>query len=65
MRVSPPTLPAVHASARLMRSLIVAASATTSFQGVDNLLAASEVADRIGAGAKVLRVEADFVTCSQ
>ena len=48
-----------------MRSLIVAASATTSFQGVDNLLAASEVADRIGAGAKVLRVEADFVTCSQ
>ena len=54
-----------RACVRTFDEIVVAASATTSFQGMDNLLAASEVADRVGAGAKVLRVEADFVTCSQ
>lgn len=33
--------------------------------GVDNLLLASDVRERIAAGAVPLRVEADFVTCSQ
>ena len=33
--------------------------------GVDNLLAAPLVSRRVAAGAEPLRVEADFVTCSQ
>ena len=33
--------------------------------GVDNLLAAPLVSRRVASGAEPLRVEADFVTCSQ
>ena len=33
--------------------------------GVDNLLAADIVRDRLSGGATPIRVEADFVTCSQ
>lgn len=47
-----------------LTSVLMVASAT-SFRGVDNLLAASSVSDRLAAGAVPLRIEADFVTCSQ
>ena len=32
---------------------------------VDNLLAAASVRQRVADGAKILRIECDFVTCSQ
>ena len=49
------------AHARLLDVLMVA----TAARGVDNILAASSVRDRLAAGATPLRVDADFVTCSQ
>ena len=41
------------------------AAATTTIKGVDNLLEAAQVESRIAAGATPLRIEGDFVTCSQ
>ena len=43
-------------------SATMAAAANT---GVDNLLAAPLVKERLAAGAKPIRIECDFVTCSQ
>ena len=56
--VSPPSLvrsPAVY----------MVAAAVSSFRGVDNILGEASVRERLAAGATPLRVEADFVTCSQ
>jgi len=50
---------------RLRTPSVALMVAATSFRGVDNLLGASNVRERISAGAAPLRVEADFVTCSQ
>jgi len=50
------------ANARTPAVLMVAAA---SYRGVDNILAAANVQERMAAGATKLRVEADFVTCSQ
>lgn len=46
-------------------SVLMTASQLASRGGVDNILAATQVRDRIDAGATPLRIEADFVTCSQ
>lgn len=59
-----PTQPARRQHA-VMRTALVMAASTTTFRGVDNLLAAEEVEQRLAAGATPLRIEADFVTCSQ
>lgn len=48
-----------------LRAALVVAAATTRTLGVDNLLEAAQVESRLAAGATALRVEADFVTCSQ
>ena len=56
---SPPPHAPLHAS-RVASTSLLAATA-----GVDNLLAASSVKQRLAAGAAPLRIEADFVTCSQ
>ena len=43
-----------------------AASATGASAGIDNLLAAASVRAQLASGlAKPMRIEADFVTCSQ
>ena len=42
-----------------------AAAAAVGVAHVDNLLARSFVTQRLAAGAKTLRIECDFVTCSQ
>ena len=55
------TMRAPPRAARILDVLMVA----TASRGVDNLLAAASVRERIAAGAKILRVEGDFVTCSQ
>lgn len=51
----------VPRAARIIDVLMVA----TASHGVDNLLAADSVSDRLSSGATPLRIEADFVTCSQ
>ena len=58
------TVRAVPPRAALV-SVLMTASQLVSRGGVDNVLAATQVRDRIDAGAKTLRIEADFVTCSQ
>jgi len=45
--------------------LMTASQLASRGGGVDNILAATQVRDRIYAGATPLRIEADFVTCSQ
>ena len=55
----------MRAPPRAARILDVLMVATASRGGVDNLLAAASVRERIAAGATPLRIEADFVTCSQ
>ena len=60
---SPPLHAPLHAS-RVASTILLAATAS-SIGGVDNLLAASSVKQRLAAGAAPLRIEADFVTCSQ
>ena len=45
---------------RVRAALMVAVAAT-----VDNLLEAGQVESRLAAGARALRIEGDFVTCSQ
>ena len=49
---------------RALASALLVAS-TAAFHGVDNLLAAAQVSQRLASGAAPLRIEADFVTCSQ
>ena len=55
----------VQPRATLASMLMTAGQLVFRGGGVDNILAASEVRNRIEAGAIPLRVEADFVTCSQ
>ncbi len=43
----------------------LSALACAAALGVDNLLAAPLVSPRVASGAEPLRIEADFVTCSQ
>jgi hypothetical protein len=47
------------------RMTLVTGAAASLAAAPDNLLAASSVRARLAAGAVPLRVEADFVTCSQ
>ena len=56
---------AVHPRAALVSVLMTASQLVSRGGGVDNVLAAAQVRARIDAGAKSLRIEADFVTCSQ
>ena len=58
----PVSHPALRSRTVSSAVLMVAAS---SYRGVDNLLAAASVQERLMAGATPLRIEADFVTCSQ
>ena len=51
--------------AALVSVLMTASQLASRGGGVDNILAAKQVRDRIDAGAVPLRIEADFVTCSQ
>ena len=51
--------------AALVSVLMTASQLASRGGGVDNILAATQVRDRIDAGAVPLRIEADFVTCSQ
>ena len=51
--------------ARAVGVLMAAAAMTPQQGGVDNLLAAADVRQRLADGATPLRIEADFVTCSQ
>ena len=51
--------------AALVSVLMTASQLASRGGGVDNILAAKQVQDRIDAGAVPLRIEADFVTCSQ
>ena len=53
------------ASAPSVQSLMTLAATSTPSAGVDNLISASQVRERLAAGASRLRVECDFVTCSQ
>ena len=55
----------ISSPAHRVRAALVCAAATTTIKGVDNLLEAAQVESRIAAGATPLRVEGDFVTCSQ
>ena len=55
--------PNSRSSAAATAAMTLTAVAGTS--SVDNLLAAAAVRDRLAAGAKPLRIECDFVTCSQ
>ena len=49
----------------MTRLVAVSALACAAALGVDNLLAAPLVSPRVASGAEPLRIEADFVTCSQ
>ena len=51
--------------AALVSVLMTASQLASRGGGVDNILATTQVRDRIDAGAVPLRIEADFVTCSQ
>ena len=51
--------------AALVSVLMTASQLASRCGGVDNILAATQVRGRIDAGAVPLRIEADFVTCSQ
>jgi len=53
-------IPASVSVHRVRAALMVAVAAT-----VDNLLEAGQVESRLAAGARALRIEGDFVTCSQ
>jgi len=55
----------VQPRAALVSVLMTASQLASRGGGVDNILAATQVRDRIDAGATPLRIEADFVTCSQ
>lgn len=57
--------PALHATTHRVRAALVVAAATTTIRGVDNILEAAQVEARLAAGARALRIEGDFVTCSQ
>ena len=61
--------PVLHSPNSRSSAAATAAMTLTAVAGtvpaVDNLLAAATVRDRLAAGAKPLRIECDFVTCSQ
>jgi len=66
MRGLPACSPALlRFSPSAARNVVMLAAAASPFRGVDNLLAASNVREQLAAGATLLRIEADFVTCSQ
>jgi len=56
-----------RATRGIVASLATAAATASQLESksVDNLLAAASVRQQLAAGARALRIEADFVTCSQ
>ena len=63
--VRPNNLPHGALTMTMTTMTTLSALACAAALGVDNLLAAPLVSPRVASGAEPLRIEADFVTCSQ